>query len=271
MSDLFMGIDAGSTTTKVVIVEDDRVLAREIAATGANCRQTARGLFEKALASCGRAEGDVAGVVSTGYGRRLVDFGGETVSEITCNATGAVHVALARGKASQWHPHVRTIVDIGGQDSKVISLDEAGRVVDFAMNDKCAAGTGRFLEVMSRILEVDLDQLGRIALGSKEPLPITSLCTVFAESEVVSLVSQGKPVPDIVAGIHEATAARVGALVRRVGLRTPVFFDGGPALNVGMTRALEKNLGVELIVPEHPQFVTATGAAVIARDRRRPA
>jgi predicted CoA-substrate-specific enzyme activase len=262
MSDLFVGIDAGSTTTKVAIVEGGKVLAREISATGANCRQTARALFEKALASCGRAESDVAGVVSTGYGRRLVDLGGEAVSEITCNAAGAVFLAGGSPEG-----RVRTIVDIGGQDSKVISLDESGRVADFAMNDKCAAGTGRFLEVMSRILEVDLDRLGEIALKSNEPLPIASLCTVFAESEVVSLVSQGKPVPDIVAGIHEATAARVGTLVRRVGLRTPVFFDGGPALNAGMRKALERNLGVELIVPAHPQFVTATGAALTACER----
>ena len=164
-------------------------------------------------------------------------------------------------------PRVRTIIDVGGQDSKAIALDESGRVVDFAMNDKCAAGTGRFLEVMARRLEIDLETLGEAGLESAGPLPITSLCTVFAESEVVGLLSEGKKVADIVAGVHDAVAARVGALVRRVGLRTPVLFDGGAALNRGLAKALEKNLGVEIVVPAKPQFVVATGAALLARAR----
>jgi predicted CoA-substrate-specific enzyme activase len=261
MSDVFAGIDVGSTTTKVVILSGDRILAKEICATGASCRKTSRELYDKALGSARLAAKEVAFVVSTGYGRKRVDFSTEIVSEITANAVGARFLAGGNGT-------VRTVIDVGGQDSKAIALDDAGRVSDFAMNDKCAAGTGRFLEVMSHILEIDLDELGKIALTAVQPHEITSLCTVFAESEVIGLVSEGKRVPDIVAGIHEAIASRVGALVRRVGLRTPVFFDGGAALNPALRKALEKNLGVELIVPEEPQMVAATGAALIARERR---
>jgi len=261
MDGVFAGIDAGSTTTKVVLVSAGAVVACAIAATGANVGKTARTLYDGALRSAGRVEDDVTSVMTTGYGRRLVDFRTGVVSEITANAAGARFVSRDAGR-------VRTIIDVGGQDSKAIALDEDGRVVDFAMNDKCAAGTGRFLEVMARIVELDLDAIGEVALQSETPRPITSLCTVFAESEVVGLLSAGVPVPDIVAGIHASIAARVGALVRRVGLRTPVLFDGGAALNPGLRRALEDNLDVPLVVPERPRMVTATGAALIARDRR---
>jgi len=260
MNEVFAGIDVGSTTTKVVLLSDDVLLAQAIAPTGANCRNTARELYERALSEGTREESEVAFVVSTGYGRRLVDFRTEIVSEITANAVGACFLGRGAGQ-------VRTIIDVGGQDSKAISLDEGGRVANFAMNDKCAAGTGRFLEVMSRTLEMDLDGFARAALEAAEPIRISSLCTVFAESEVIGLLSEGKAVPDIVAGVHESIAARVGALVRRVTLKPPVFFDGGGARNPALRKALEKDLGVELIVPDDPQMVTATGAALIARDR----
>ena len=258
VKDLFLGIDVGSTTTKAVALSGDRIAGEAILATGPSCARTARQARDAALRSAGAAEADVAATVSTGYGRKMVDFASESVSEITANAAGAKFLT---------HGHVRTVVDVGGQDSKAIALDDSGRVVDFAMNDKCAAGTGRFLEVMARRLELDLETLAAAGLSSSSPLPITSLCTVFAESEVVGLLSEGKKVEDIVAGIHEAVAARVGALVRRVGLRTPALFDGGAALNEGLRRALEKNLGVELILPDRPQFVVATGAAILAREK----
>ncbi|HUU43886.1 MAG TPA: acyl-CoA dehydratase activase [Planctomycetota bacterium] len=260
MSGLFAGIDVGSTTTKAVLLRGEEVVTREISATGASARRTAREVFERALAAAGCAEGDVAFVMSTGYGRRMVEFRTDFVSEITANAWGARFLARDAGA-------VRTIVDVGGQDSKAIALDDDGRVTDFAMNDKCAAGTGRFLEVMARILEMDLDGMSEAALSAARAEPITSLCTVFAESEVVGLVSEGKAVAEIVSGVHEAVAGRIGALVRRVGLRTPVFFDGGAALNGALRRALERNLDTSLIVPEHPQFVAAVGAALVARER----
>ena len=254
------GLDIGSTTTKVALLADGQVVATRLAATGANCRRAALGLLGEALAEAGLGESDVRYVVSTGYGRRIVEVADEAVSEITANAVGA-----------QWcvrqGPLVRTIVDIGGQDSKVISLDEHGHMVNFAMNDKCAAGTGRFLEVMARILEVDLEQLGSLGVQAKETLAISSLCTVFAESEVISLLAQGKAVPDIVAALHASIARRVGALARSVGVVETVFFDGGPALNRGLKDALEQELAVFLHVPPEPQTVTAVGAAVIAGRR----
>ncbi len=258
MKDVFIGIDVGSTTTKAVVLAGGRIAARTILATGASCARTAREALDSVLRSAGASESDVAMTISTGYGRKRVDFAADSVSEITANAAGAR--LLAGG-------HPRTVIDVGGQDSKAVSLDDSGRVVDFAMNDKCAAGTGRFLEVMARRLDLDLETLASTGLASTNPLPITSLCTVFAESEVVGLLSEGKKVADIVAGVHEAVAARVGALVKRVGLRTPVLFDGGAALNEGLRRALERNLGVEITVPEHPQFVVATGAAIIASEK----
>lgn len=256
---LVAGVDVGSTTTKIVLMEDSRVLAAEVSATGANCSRTANALLDAALQSSGRDRSEIGHAVSTGYGRKLIDFSNGTISEISANARGAVW--LHNGDAP-----IRTIVDVGGQDSKVISLDDSGRVANFAMNDKCAAGTGRFLEVISRILEIDLDQLGEISLNSDKALEISSVCTVFAESEVVSLISRGEKVEDIIAGLHRSVARRVADLAATVGLREAAFYDGGPALNRGLVKALEQELGVSLIVPDSPQIVTAIGAALIASN-----
>lgn len=259
---LVVGVDVGSTATKLVLVEDSRVLAAEVCATGANCRRTANGLLAEALESSGRERGEIERVVSTGYGRRQVDFANEVVSEVSANARGAVWVH--KGETS-----VRTIIDVGGQDSKVICLDGFGRVANFAMNDKCAAGTGRFLEVISRVLEMDLERLSELSLKSSKKLEISSVCTVFAESEVVSLLARGESVEDIAAALHRSVARRVGGLVAEVGLREAVFFDGGPALNRGLVKAFEEELGVLLVVPDSPQVVTAIGAALVGADSLR--
>jgi predicted CoA-substrate-specific enzyme activase len=162
---------------------------------------------------------------------------------------------------------VRTILDIGGQDTKAIALDEKLNIDTFAMNDKCAAGTGRFIEALAGVLGVGIDDMGPLSLKSKSPLKITSTCTVFARSEVVTLIAEGKPKEDIIAGIHEALAKRLATMARKVGVRKEVFFDGGPARNIGMRQALEKELGITLVVPERPQIVTATGAAVLAAQK----
>jgi predicted CoA-substrate-specific enzyme activase len=257
---LAIGLDIGSTTTKAAVAEGDEILGHALAATGANCRKTAETVLEEALGAAGRDASEIAYTLSTGYGRRLVEFADATISEITANAAGAQY--LTRGRAP-----VHTIIDIGGQDSKVISLDTDGTVRNFAMNDKCAAGTGRFLEVMSRILEIDLDQLGSLSLESTEKVTISSICTVFAETEVISLLAQARQVPDIVAGVHRSIAKRVGDLARGVGVVEPVFFDGGPALNLGLKRALEQELDVALVVPRSPQVATAIGAAIMAARR----
>lgn len=268
------GIDVGSTTTKVAVMEDSKILGSKVSATGTNCRRTAISLLESILANAGRTRGDVRYVVSTGYGRRMIDFSNEVVTEISANVKGAswlMSTSNTRTVGTGFKPaptlngtKIRTLINIGGQDCKVISLDDKGMMVDFVMNDKCAAGTGRFLEVMSCILEVELEQLGAVSLQAKEPLPINSLCTVFGESEVISLLSQGKCVEDIAAGIHRAISKRIGAMVRRVGLHEAVFFDGGPALNEGLRFALEQELGTKVFVPPEPQIVTAIGAAIIA-------
>ena len=195
-------------------------------------------------------------IVATGYGRNSVDFAHKAVTEITCHAKGAYFQ----------NPAIRSIIDIGGQDSKAIALNEAGGVREFAMNDKCAAGTGRFLEVMARALEVDLDGFGAMSLTAENPARISSLCTVFAESEVISLISKGARRADIIAGIHESVAARVAAMANRVGVTAPVMMTGGVAHNIGVVRALEAKLGYPIEVSAYAQENGALGAACIAAD-----
>ena len=256
---IVVGVDVGSTNTKLVLMDDSQILAAEVRATGANCRSTANALLDSALTSCGRERSEIGHAVSTGYGRRMVDFTDDSVSEILANARGAIWLHKGNGP-------VHTVIDVGGQDSKVISLDDSGRVVNFAMNDKCAAGTGRFLEVAARILEIDLDTLGELSVKSNEAVQISSVCAVFAETEIVSLISHGERMEDIAAGLHQSIARRVSGLVATVGLKEAVVFDGGPALNQGLIRAFEDELGVPLTVPSSPQIVTAIGAALTARD-----
>ncbi|HUU67916.1 MAG TPA: acyl-CoA dehydratase activase [Planctomycetota bacterium] len=255
------GIDVGSTATKVVIAGDGSMLASAIAPTGVNSRKTAERLLAEALDNCGRRRDEIRCTVATGYGRRLIGFADRVVSEITAIAQGAGNHG---GSRPQNGAPLRTAIDIGGQDSKVIALDESGILRDFIMNDKCAAGTGRFLEVMARALEVELDQLGELSLRAAKVLPVNSLCTVFAESEVISLLSCGENVSDIIAGVHASIAKRLAAMARKIGVHEPVAFVGGPALNVGLRRALQDELGMPLLVPDRPQLVAAYGAAVIA-------
>ncbi|MBM3474357.1 MAG: hypothetical protein FJX75_13925 [Armatimonadetes bacterium] len=256
---LAVGLDIGSTTTKAALIEGDAILGHAVQATGANCRRAAETVLGEALRVADRGAEEIAYTLATGYGRRLVEADA-TISEITANAAGARRLTRDGAPA-------RTIIDIGGQDSKVIAVDAEGVVQNFAMNDKCAAGTGRFLEVMSRIVETDLDRLGPLSLASTERVSISSICTVFAETEVVSLLAEGRQAPDIIAGVHRSIAKRVGDLARSIGIAEPVFFDGGPALNAGLRRALEEELQVSLVVPEHPQVATAIGAAVLAATR----
>ncbi len=252
------GIDIGSTTTKIVILRGHTIVGSKTSSTGTNCKKTVKLLFSELLEDYDLREDEIQYTVATGYGRRIVPAD-EIVTEITANAKAARW--LMHGKAN-----VRTLINIGGQDCKVIALDNNGIMVDFAMNDKCAAGTGRFLEVMSRILEVELDELGVLSEKAEDIPPINSLCTVFGESEVISLLSQGRRVEDIIAGIHKSIAKRVGAMVKKIGINEVVFFDGGPAFNQGLKSALEQELEVDLHIPSDPQITTALGAAIIAGD-----
>jgi predicted CoA-substrate-specific enzyme activase len=195
-------------------------------------------------------------IIATGYGRKSVDFADKAVTEISCHAAGANFV----------NPEVRSVIDIGGQDSKAMVINHQGKVLDFAMNDKCAAGTGRFLEVMARALEVDLDLMGEISLKSKAPSTISSLCTVFAESEVISLIAKGEKRENIVAGINASIGARVVAMAGRLGLRSPMMMTGGVAKNVGLVRMLEEKIGMPVEISAHAQVLGAVGAALIAQQ-----
>lgn len=263
------GIDVGSTTTKAVIADDDAiVLASAIAPTGVNSRKTAERLLSEALESCGRSREDLRCTVSTGYGRRLIGFADRVVSEIT---------AIARGASGHGRSHLtngamlRTAIDIGGQDSKVIALDESGILRDFIMNDKCAAGTGRFLEVMAKVLNLPLEELGPLSLQAQSAIRINSTCAVFGRSEVTALLRQGKDRASVIAGLHAAVSTRVFTLLRRVGIQPDFAITGGIARNAGVVRRLEELAGVKALLPPEPQIVGALGAALFAVDRMQSA
>jgi predicted CoA-substrate-specific enzyme activase len=250
------GIDIGSITTKAALFKYGKLAATKLIFTGYNSEAAGKKIFTEILQEAGLKESEHIKVVSTGYGRGSVSFADKAITEITCHAAGARYL----------NNTIRFIIDIGGQDSKAILLDENGKVKNFVMNDKCAAGTGRFLEVMARALEIDLDKFGALSLKSQKPAPISSLCTVFAESEVISLISKGVAREDIAAGIHESIATRVSALAARAGLTVPVMITGGVAKNIGAVKALEKALNINTIISEHAQLTGAIGAAVLAQN-----
>mgnify|MGYP002682270170 FL=1 len=251
---LTAGIDIGSITAKAALLQDGKIIGTKITFTGYNAEAAGIKVYEETLAEAGLDRSAVAKIVSTGYGRNSVKFADRAFTEILAHAAGAHFV----------NNKVRTIIDIGGQDSKAISLDETGKVKNFVMNDKCAAGTGRFLEVMARALEVNLDEFGAMSLRARQPAKISSLCTVFAESEVISLIARGEQRPQIIAGIHESIAARVSSMLARVGVAEPVMITGGVARNEGVVHALEKKLGVKIEVSPYAQANGAIGAAVLA-------
>lgn len=253
------GIDLGSTYVKSVVLKDWKRVGYDVAATGYDHDLSSRKVLEGALKMGGLEREDIDHIVSTGYGRNVTSLSDETISEISANARGVQWLGSELG--------VRTIIDIGGQDTKVIAMDDDLQMINFAMNDKCAAGTGRFLEVLADVMEIPLDDMGRISLESEDPVDITTTCLVFAKTEVANLIFQGYPKEDIIAGIHRAVARRLVAMAKKVGVRDVVFFDGGPARNIGMVRAMEKELGRKMYVPDMPQIVTATGAAILAAEK----
>ncbi|HQJ50606.1 MAG: R-phenyllactate dehydratase activator [Chloroflexi bacterium ADurb.Bin180] len=253
----YLGIDIGSLTVKVILIDEQgRVIGRALAVAGYGGQQAAKDLVAAVLSDAGLARSAVAGSVVTGYGRVTFGEADREVSEISCHARGASFLI----------PTTRTVIDVGGQDSKVIRIDQRGRVVDFAMNDKCAAGTGRFLEVMANALGLAVEELGRVALVSAHPLTISNTCTVFAESEAVSHLARGAAREDVASGLIQAVSSRVLGLAARVGLRPQVVFTGGVALNEGMLTELRRQSGLEILVPPDPQMVGARGAALFARQ-----
>lgn len=251
------GVDVGAVSAKTVILNEGKIAGHAVLPTGHDVPKVAGEVTESALAQAKLTMGDLDYIVATGYGRRSTPFANEAITEITCHARGA-----------SWEiPETRTIIDIGGQDSKAISVDARGNVIEFVMNDKCAAGTGRFLEVMARALGLSIEEFASISFAGRDPCRISSVCTVFAESEVVSLRAEKKRREDIIAGLHKSVASRVGSMAKHVGVRDLVVFTGGVAKNKAVLRALEEELGHKIAVPEEPQIMGALGAALIALGR----
>lgn len=252
----FAGIDSGSASTDVVILDGDKNVVASVALpTGAGAAHGAQRALDEALDQAGLTRSDISATVTTGYGRENVDGDG-SVTEISCHAKGAHFL----------NPDIRTVIDIGGQDSKVIRLGEDGSVVNFAMNDKCAAGTGRFLEMMARTMEMTLDEMANCGLKYNEDITISSMCTVFAESEVVSLIAQNKDRDDIVRGLDKAVAAKTVALVRRAGGEGPYMMTGGVSKNRGLVLSLSERLGAKVEVSDMSQLCGALGAALYAME-----
>ena len=251
-----IGIDIGSVTAKGVLMSNGSVVDSETCFTGYSTEAVAHSIYEKLLKKHNLNKASISGIVATGYGRNNVSFADKTVTEIMCHATGAFHL----------NPFVQAVIDIGGQDSKAIVLGEKGKVTNFIMNDKCAAGTGRFLEVMARALEVDLDNFGALSLRADNPAKISSLCAVFAESEVVSLIAKGEKRENIIAGIHESISSRITAMAGRLRInnQSSLMMTGGVAKNIGVVKAMEKAMRCAIDVSPLAQLTGAIGAACIA-------
>lgn len=254
------GIDIGSVSTEALILDIDenknyKILSYVVNKTGSNSKTAALESFNNALAGAKVNKDEIDSIVATGYGRVNVEFADKNITEITCHASGVTLI----------FPDTATIIDIGGQDSKIIKIDKiTKKPIDFLMNDKCAAGTGKFLEVMAKTLEINLENFGEIFLNTKDKVDITSTCTVFAESEIVSLIGQGIPKERIVKGLIYSVADRIISMVSRIGLEKPVCLTGGVAKNSGISNAIEEKLAVKLCIPFEPQVTGALGAAYLA-------
>jgi predicted CoA-substrate-specific enzyme activase len=253
---IYAGVDVGSLASKSVILQGNKIIGWGLIPSGIRSEENGLNALAEAVKDAGVKREDITAIVATGYGRVSASYADKNVTEITCHAKGTNFL----------YPNARTIIDMGGQDCKAIRIEKDGSVADFAMNDKCAAGTGRFLEVMAGVFKVHLEDLGDLALKATARVPMSSTCTVFVESETISLVARGEKSEDILAGIHYAIANRVTGLFSRVGIETDVFFSGGVAKNKGMRKALEETMKVKIIEPTFdPQLTGALGAAVIAQ------
>lgn len=251
------GIDLGSTATKAVILKDDKILGSAIFPSNLGLEESARMAIDKITEeNCLKRE-DIQKTVTTGYGRNSIPTVKKSIDEIYAKAIAVKWLGSPWGQ-------VRTLIDIGGQDSKALSFDKNGELDTFLMNQRCAAGTGRFLEVMANALGVKIDEMGEVSLKSTETIKISSTCIVMAESEVISLIARKKKKEDIIAAIHRSVADRVGNLAKSVGVKEVVFFEGGPARNIGLKKALEDKLGLKLYIPPNPQITASIGAALEA-------
>ncbi|MBW1988935.1 MAG: 2-hydroxyglutaryl-CoA dehydratase [Deltaproteobacteria bacterium] len=251
------GCDVGSLTSKAVVLKGNRILGSAVIRSRTRPEAAARQVFDEALAAAGIEEADVACCLGTGYGMKKIPFVSGTKSEIACHAAGARFLA----------PSAMTVIDIGGQDCKATRMDKEGNVERFLANDKCAAGTGRFLEVMAKILDVTLDELGALSKKARAPVTLASTCTVWAQADVIQYLNSGETVQDVGAGVNNAMAARVATLANSVGMAPDVCMTGGVAKNQGVVRALEKLLSIRIVIPRKadPQLAGAIGAAILAR------
>ncbi|MBN2157507.1 MAG: 2-hydroxyglutaryl-CoA dehydratase [Candidatus Lokiarchaeota archaeon] len=253
-----VGIDIGSLVTKIVLLNNDKLQDFLIDRSSYQYNEVGNSLFNQILTKNRLKKEQISHIMSTGYGRHSLDIADQRITEISAHARGVQF----------YFPNALSIIDIGGQDSKVIKIEKnSGKIVDFQMNDKCAAGTGRFLEVMAQALDIPLQDLGNLALKSNSPEKVSSTCTVFAESEVIGLFSQGKKKEDIAMGIHISIAKRVGAMAKRINVESPLVFCGGVAWNVAVRKALEEEIGFPIFVPENPQITGALGAALITYEQ----
>jgi predicted CoA-substrate-specific enzyme activase len=253
---IYAGVDVGSLASKSVILRDGEIIGTALIPSGLSTDASGKSVLDAAVSNAGISIDEINHIVATGYGRITASYATKTITEISCHAKGANFL----------YPYVRTIIDMGGQDCKAIRVDAEGNVSDFAMNDKCAAGTGRFLEVMAGVFKVKLNDLGDLALQATEHVPMSSTCTVFVESETISLLARGENPANILAGIHHAIAHRIAGLFARVGIQSDVFFSGGVAKNKGMKKAIETVLKVNIVEPVFdPQLTGALGAAAFAQ------
>ena len=248
------GIDMGAQTVKVVILKDGQILSKSIAMVGFDPMESAEKAMTEATSEAGISRSDVKHITATGSGRKGISFADGTSTEVSCNARGAIHLV----------PSTRTVIDIGAEESRAVSCDENGRVLDFAKNDKCAAGVGAFVDSMARALEVTVPQMIELSFKSTKEVQVNVTCVVFAESEVVSLIHAKTEKADIAHAIHDAIATRTTSMARRIPVRKDVALIGGVANNAAVVAAMNKHLGLEVIVPKDPQFVSALGAAILA-------
>jgi (R)-2-hydroxyacyl-CoA dehydratese activating ATPase len=255
------GVDVGSTQTKAVLMSDNsggkQILSRALTDTGANVLKAAQSAFDKCCQAAGMGTEEVGFVVGTGYGRYKISFGNAQMTEISCHARGAQFLC----------PGTRTVIDMGGQDAKAISVGPSGEVLDFVMNDKCAAGTGRFLANAAEVMGVSLDEIGPLSLRATRPVKIATVCTVFVESDILSYLSQGKRPEDIMGGVHLAIAKRTLSLARRLNIEPEITMTGGVARNVGMVQALEAVIGRKLLISPDAHYMGAVGAAIFALEK----
>jgi (R)-2-hydroxyacyl-CoA dehydratese activating ATPase len=248
------GIDVGSATTKFVIIKDGQISFFYKVPSGSNFRKAAQQAFSEGLKLAGLSAGDIAAISATGAGAGRVEFAGNQAGDLSCCAMG-VH---------RLFPRVRTIIEVGNQAAKVLRINDFGKIINFVVSEKCAAGSGRFLQVMARVLQIDLNDVGRLSLKSDNPVSFTTSCAVFGESEAVSRVAEGTSKEDILAGVHQALATKIMTLAERITMEPPCAMVGGGALDIGLVKRTEGVLGVVLNIPKHPQIVTAYGAALYA-------